>query len=77
MCTMFVPPTPTGTQTHLPYTYMLAPPLFAHNSHDAALEVGERLPTVPVGEHCAGLMGVGGEAVRKRDSKRFLIVVAV
>ena len=56
---------------------MLAPPLFAHNSHDAALEVGERLPTVPVGEHCAGLMGVGGEAVRKRDSRRLLIVVAV
>ena len=52
-------------------------PCLAHNSHDAALEVGERLPAVPVGEHCAGLMGVGGEAVGKRDSKRLLIVVAV
>ena len=30
----------------------------------------ERLPAVPVGEDCAGLMGLGGEAVGKRDSRR-------
>ena len=55
-------------------------PCLAHNSHEAALKVGElteRLPAIPVGEHCAGRKRVGGEAVRKRDSKRLLIVVAV
>ena len=30
----------------------------------------ERLPAVPVGEDCAGLMGLGGEAVGERDSRR-------
>ena len=30
----------------------------------------ERLPAVPVDEHCAGLTVVGGGAVGKRDSRR-------
>ena len=86
---MFVPPHPhhehkhtyrTPTQSHHP--------CLAHNSHEAPLKVGElterlplkvgeRLPAVPVGEHCVELKGVGGEAVGKGDSKRLLIVVAV
>ncbi len=40
----------------------------AHNSHEATLVVGEhteRMPAVPVGEHCAGLMGVGETAAVK------------
>ena len=78
---MFVPPTPT-TNTNTPYCTPTHShhPCLAHNSHEAALKVGElteRLPAIPVGEHCAGLKGVGGEAVGKSDSKRLLIVVAV
>ena len=47
--------------------------LHAYNSHEATLVVGEhteRLPAVPVDEHCAGLTVVGGGAVGKRDSRR-------
>ena len=43
-------------------------PYPAHNSHEATLVVGEhteRLPAVPVGEHWAGLTGVGETAAEK------------
>ena len=53
-----------NTKVHSSHTN----PYPAHKSHGATLVVGEhteRLPTIPVGEHCAGLTGVEEAAAVK------------